>query len=150
MIDNLVTEDVLEPRKAAIWTSLCFVIPKKNGDLSFLTDFRELNKYIKREEWPTERIEDTIDSVGRFTRSMSIDLIKGYHTLRLSEQACQLCRIILLWGIYCYKCLPQGIKIATNVFQRTIGRMFSNLPNMHALIIALFSKVTFNKHVKDA
>ena len=70
--------------------------------MRFLTDFRELNKYMKREEWPKER--------------MPINLIKGYYTLCLSKQARQLYQIILPLGIYRYKCLSQGIKIVADTF----------------------------------
>ena len=106
MINELVTENALEPRKAADRTSSYFVILKKNGDLRFLQNFCELNKHTKREEELTERIEDTIDSVGQFTHLMLIDLAKGCYASRWSEQAYRLCGIVLPWGTHRHKCLP--------------------------------------------
>jgi hypothetical protein len=34
------------------WAAPTFVQPKKTGDIRILTDFRELNKYIKRKPFP--------------------------------------------------------------------------------------------------
>ena len=63
------------------------MIPKKDNGLRFLTDSRELDKSSERDECPVDRIEDAIDSIGKFNFATSLYLLICYYVLRLSESA---------------------------------------------------------------
>ena len=41
----------------------------------------------------------------------------GYYQKRLSEQASNICTIILPWGTYRYKCLPMGVSNSPYIFR---------------------------------
>ena len=62
-----------------------------------------------------------------------------------------MCGIVLPWGIYRYKCLPQGIKIATDVFQRILGKLFSDMDNVKMYIddYIIVGHGTYEEHLKD-
>jgi len=51
-----------------------------------------------------------------------------YYSMPLSEQSKKLCIIGLPWGLYQYNILPQGVKPATDIFQRRMGELFFDLP----------------------
>ncbi|KAG3079224.1 hypothetical protein PI124_g23561 [Phytophthora idaei] len=51
-VERLERLDVLEPDKDSPWAAPCFVIPKKDGTVRFLTDFRGLNKCLERLYYP--------------------------------------------------------------------------------------------------
>ena len=51
-----------------------------------------------------------------------------------------------------HKCLPQGIKIATNTFYRILGGLFSDMPNVKVHIddMIIMSNGTFEEYLTDA
>ena len=55
-IDRLVQIGVLSPCGANEWLAPSFIIPKKDGRVRWISDFRELNKVIKRKVYPIPRI----------------------------------------------------------------------------------------------
>ena len=54
------------------------MIAKMNGQVYFLTDFREVNKRIVRTPWPIPIISDVLQELEGFTFATSIDLNTGY------------------------------------------------------------------------
>ena len=59
-LDRLVDIGVLVPTGASLWAAGTFVIPKKDGTVRFVTDFRQLNKHINRLQYPLPKIQDII------------------------------------------------------------------------------------------
>jgi hypothetical protein len=90
-------------------------IPKKNGTIRVVTDFRELNLLLKRKVSPISYSKywghDPFN--GRAFAS-ALDLNMGYYCIKLDHDVDpqKLCTIIFPWGKYKYKRLPLGIKIA--------------------------------------
>ena len=48
--------EVLEWKPASEWAAPSFIQPKKNGEVRFLTDFREVNKRLVRKPFPLPQI----------------------------------------------------------------------------------------------
>ena len=59
-----------------------------------------------------------------FQYTTSLELNMGYYHIRLSEQASNLCTIILPWVNYQYKRLPMGIGNSLDIFQEKLNEMF--------------------------
>ena len=47
-LQNMVKDDVLEPCGRSHWAVPTFVVPKKDDIVQWVSDFKELNKLIKR------------------------------------------------------------------------------------------------------
>jgi hypothetical protein len=105
---------VLEEEYFSEWASPSLAIPKKNGTIRVVTDFRELNLLLKRHSFPIPKIGDMIRSMEGFTFASALDLNMGYYHINLDADAQKLYTIVFLWytGKYKYKRLPMGIKIA--------------------------------------
>ena len=58
----------------------------------------------------------------------------GYYTIRLREQAGNLCTIILTWGKYRYKHLPMGVSNSPDIFQDKMNKMFCGFEFIEAYI----------------
>jgi hypothetical protein len=56
-IVRLVDIGVLEEDYSSEWASPSFEIPKKNGTVRVVTDFRKLNLLLKRHPFPVQKIE---------------------------------------------------------------------------------------------
>jgi hypothetical protein len=87
------------------WAAPAFIQPKKTSDVRVLTDFRVLNRYIKRKPYPLPKI---------------------YHIV-LDKESRYFCTMIVPWGKYCYCRLPAyGLKRQSGLIsghsQRHYGR----------------------------
>ena len=89
---------------------------KKNGQVRFLTDFREVNKIIVRTNFPIPKSSEVLQELEGFTFATAIDLNMGYWTIRLDPDAQKICTIILPWGKYSYMRLPTGVAGSPDIF----------------------------------
>ena len=115
-INWLVEEGVLSPIKSSLWASPTFAIPKKDGTIRMVADFRAVNKNIERRPFPTPHIQEIMPAIGKFRYATAIDLVMGYYSFELDEEAKQVCVIVLPWGLYRYNVLPMGLAISSDVF----------------------------------
>jgi len=60
-LDRLCKKGVLKPCGPSEWLLPSFLIPKKDGYVSWITDFCELNKVIKRRVYNLPRIQDILN-----------------------------------------------------------------------------------------
>ena len=80
------------------WAAPTFIQPKKTGDVRVLTDFRILNKFIKRKPYPLPKIADILQKLESFTWATALDLSMGYYHIILDKESSYLCTMILPWG----------------------------------------------------
>ena len=109
-VNRLESIGVLEKNHDSEWAAPTFVVPKKTGNVHIVTNFRQLNKVIKRKPFPLPKIADLLQKLDGFQYATAIDLSMGYYHVPLDEKSQELCTTILSWGKYRYKRLPMGIK----------------------------------------
>ena len=150
-VARLVEEGVLSPIKASEWACPSFAIPKKNKTIRFISDFRGLNKKIKRKPYPLPLMHDIIPSIGKFKYATTVDLIMGYYSMLLNEKAKERCVICLPWGLYQYNVLPMGLIVSADVFQEAMGKLMSDLEKVFVYMddIIIIGDGTFEEHMKD-
>ena len=68
---------MLEKNYDSPWAAPSFIIPKKNGQVRFLTDFRQLNKRLQRKPYPIPKILDMMQTLQGFTYATTLDLNMG-------------------------------------------------------------------------
>ena len=81
-LDRLEKLGVVEKVQQSEWGSPTFIIPKKDGRVRFLTDFRRLNLMLKRKPYPLPRISDTLQQLEGFTYATSLDMNMGYYHIK--------------------------------------------------------------------
>ena len=126
-VARLVEQGVLSPIKSSEWVCPSFAIPKKNKTIRFISDFRGLNKKIKRKSFSLPLMHNIIPSIGKFKHATTIDLIMGYYSMLLDEKGRERCMIYLHWGLYCYSVLLMGLIVSVDVFQETTGKLMADL-----------------------
>jgi Reverse transcriptase (RNA-dependent DNA polymerase) len=148
-IKRLCELGVLQPQVASEYQSPSFIIPKKNGTVRVVSDFRILNSKLQRVTYPIPKIQDILISLNGFTYATSIDLNMGYYTLALTPEAQKLCTIVFPWGKYSYLRLPMGIANAPDIFQSKINQLMEGLDYVRAYLddILIVTKNTFEDHL---
>jgi transposase InsO family protein len=149
--DRLCAIGVLEKTDGySEWCSPSWCIPKKDGRIRYITDYRMLNKVVIRHPWPMPHISDMTENIGRYTYATCLDLSMGYYHLELSESASNLTTFMLPFGCFKYLRLPMGLNISPDVFQRLMMRLISDLPFVNAYLddIAIISRGDYEDHLE--
>ena len=79
-VECLVAIRVLEECKDSKWGAPTFLIPKKDGQILFISDFWKLNPFLKQKPFPIPKIQDMLLKLKGFTYASALDLNMGYTT----------------------------------------------------------------------
>lgn len=90
-------------------------------------DFRYLNSVSKFDSYPTPRIDDLIDHLGRARWLTTLDLCKGYWQVPLSDTAKELTAFKTPWGLFHFCTMPFGLHGAPATFQRLMDQVLGGL-----------------------
>jgi hypothetical protein len=82
-VERLIKIGVLKKVNRSEWAAPTFLIPKKDLTVRFISDFRELNRQIKRKPFPIPKIQDMLLKLEGFQWATSLDLNMGYYHIRL-------------------------------------------------------------------
>ena len=149
-VERLVAIGVLEECNDSEWGAPTFIIPKKDGRIRFISDFRKLNQYLKRKPYPIPKIQDMLLKLKGFTYASALDLNMGYYTIRLDPDAQKLCTIVLPWGKYKYKRLPMGLAGSPDIFQEKMSDLMRGLEFVRCYLddVLIISTSTFEEHLQ--
>eukprot|EP00957_Ditylum_brightwellii_P004634 352338-Ditylum_brightwellii.AAC.1 len=109
-IKKLCKLNILKYGSNSPWGAPCLFQSKKNGGIKFLTNFCCLDDCIICSPYPAPNVDYIIWKMQGFPSAVCFDLNHGYYHFELDNFAQRLCTIILPWGQYQYKQLPQGLK----------------------------------------
>lgn len=116
-LDHICQIGVLKKVGMSEWGSPSFIIPKLDCTVRWISDFRALNKVIKRRIWPMPRIPDIVCKRPRYAYFTKLDVSMMFYTFELTEESKDLCTIVTPWGKYRYERVPMGIKQSPDVAQ---------------------------------
>ncbi|MGH7974124.1 MAG: reverse transcriptase domain-containing protein, partial [bacterium] len=120
-------------------------MPKKNGTVRFITDFRKLNENLERQPYLLPNLQDTIRRHESFSFLTKIDLNMGYYTLELDQESSKLCTIITPWGQFRYLLLPLGVMSAVDLFQVVMSLEFQSIDHTFVYLDDLKTATTKDK-----
>jgi hypothetical protein len=86
---------------------VAFII-QKNGRVRWISDFRELNKHIKRKVYNLPKIQDILSHHSGYAFFSKLNISMQYYTFELDDASKDLCTICMLFGNYRYNRLPMG------------------------------------------
>jgi hypothetical protein len=109
------------------WAAPSFGTPKKNGQIQFVSDFCQLNKWIIRRPYPMPSIHELFRRFEGFTYCTALDLNMGFWTILLDKFSQCLCTIILPWGKYCYLHLPMGLACSPDIYHEKMSELFIDM-----------------------
>ena len=80
------------------------------------------------------KIREVLLNLEGFQYATSLDLNMGYYYISISEEASNLCTIILPWGKYKYKRPPMGVCNSPDIFHEKMNKMFRVIEFIRAYI----------------
>ncbi|GFH61911.1 hypothetical protein CTEN210_18387 [Chaetoceros tenuissimus] len=146
-LDRLVEEGVMEKAPRSEWVAPTFIIPKKDGRVRWVSDFRELNKNLIRKQYTLPRIHDIFERRNGYKYFTKLDISMQYYTFKLDKASSMLCTIATPFGLYRYLRLPMGILESPDIAQEIMERLLANCDcEVYIDDIGIFSK-TWKEHI---
>ena len=141
-LNELVNQGVLEKAERSEWIAGTFIIPKKDGKVRWITDFRALNRAIKRRIYPIPKIQDILSRRSGYKYVICLDLTRHYYTFVLKDTSRYLTTIATPFGLFRYKRLPQGICIGPDVAQEAMENLLRHIDGVEVYFddIAIFAE----------
>ncbi|KAG7355485.1 reverse transcriptase RNA-dependent DNA polymerase [Nitzschia inconspicua] len=147
-LERLVDIGVLSRAAASKYLSPTFIVPKKDGRVRWVSDFRKLNSMITRKVYNLPRIQNILKRRSHYKYFTKLDISMQYYTFELDEASKELCTIATPFGNFRYNRLPMGIKQSPDVAQQIMEDLLRDCPEVEVYIddIGIFSN-SWQEHI---
>ena len=103
------------------YASPCLFAPKADGSLRLCVDYRQLNLQTVRDRFPTPTAADLIQRTWGAKLFSKIDLMSGFHQLRIREEHAHKTAFVTEDGHYEWVVCPFGLSSTPSCFQRLMS-----------------------------
>ena len=141
--------DIIEPSTSE-WSAPVVPIRKKDGTLRLCVDYRRLNAVTRPEKFPLPNLTDAIFSLHGVRYFSSLDLVRGYYQLPLTDASKMYTAFSTPRGHYQFKRLSFGMKNGPSVFQKNLSTILSGFPQKKVIVYiddVLLMSETFDEHL---
>ena len=144
-IKKMLEQGIIEPSDSG-WSAPCIMVPKPNNQFRVCSDLRRVNQLVQGDSFPLPRMYDCIDSIGHAKYITTLDLLKGYYQIPLTDNAKRILTLATPDGLYQYRVMPFGLKTAPAAFQRLMNNVLCDISGVK---VYLNDVVTFSNSWKD-
>ncbi|XP_017973143.1 PREDICTED: uncharacterized protein LOC108661378 [Theobroma cacao] len=117
----------LKVAKYPEWVANIVLVPKKDGKVRMCVDYRDLNKASPKDNFPLPHIDTLVDNTARHSMFSFMDGFSGYNQIKMALEDTEKTTFITMWGTFCYKVMPFGLKNAGVTYQRAMVSLFHDM-----------------------
>ena len=122
---------------------------KKSGETRMCVDYRALNKYTVRDNYPLPLIEDCLEYLGGKKIFSVLDLKSCFHQVKVSSSSTHLTSFVTPNGQHEFVRMPFGLKNAPSVFQRFVSRIFRGFTESKRIVVYMDDIVIASDNLAD-
>ena len=103
------------------------LVPKKNGKLRLVLDYRQLNKQTIKSCWPIPSIEEFFDTLEGNEYFTTIDMSWGFYQLPMAEESQDYTAFRTPFGSFKWLRMPMGLTGSPKTFQSLMEQVLVGL-----------------------
>lgn len=135
---------------ASEFSSPVVVVRKKDGSPRVCIDYRDLNKKIIKDRFPTPVIEEQLDALQGTRVYSTIDLKNGFFHVPVHKDSRKYLSFVTHSGQYTFLKTPFGCCNSPRVFQRYINFVFRDLINKRIVVVFMDDIIILARDVNEA
>jgi len=143
ILDNYINNGIIEPCISP-WNSPSLLVRKKDGRWRLVVDFRKLNSQTHQYHYPLPSLEDSLSYLRDSTIFSQVDLFKGFHQIKNTEETALKCAFSNEFGQFCFRRMPMGAKNCPSFFMLIMDKALESVPKNEILAymddVAIHSK----------
>ena len=102
-------------------------IPKKDGKVRMCVDYRDLNRASPKDNFPLPYINTLVDNTAKHSLFSFMDGFSGNNQIKMAPKDMEKTTFLTMWGTFCYKVMPFGLKNAGPTYQRAMVTLFHDM-----------------------
>jgi len=102
-------------------------VPKKDGKVQMCVNYRDLNRACPKDNFPLPHIDVLMDNTVNFALFSFMDDFSGYNQIKMAPEYMEKTTFVTLWGTFCYKVMPFGLKNAGATYQQAMVALFHDM-----------------------
>ena len=120
-------EKELIPPCHSPYSAPAILVPKKNGKLRLIIDYRQLNKQTIKSTWPIPSIEEKFDTLEGSAFVTSIDMSAGFYQVPLEKFSQDYTAFSTPFGCFNWLRMPMGPTGSPPTFQSLVEKVLAGL-----------------------
>ena len=102
-------------------------MPKKDSKVQMCIDYRDLNRASPKDNFSLSHIDTLVDNTAKHSLFSFMDGFSGYNQIRMAPKDMEKTTFLTMWGTFCYKVMPFGLKNAGATYQRAMITLFHDM-----------------------
>ena len=147
-VHRLLEEGLIRPSNSP-WSAPVVLVSKSDGSPRLCCNYKALNQVTRKDSFPLPNIAECLEAMGGATCFHSIDLLSGFHQVKVHVPDIPKTAFVTKEGMYEWIVMPFGLCNAPASFQRLMESILRGL-QWKTAILYIDDILVFGKTVKEA